>query len=168
MIRIIKEWWLIRQLYAECQNHEKGLAEEVLIHNSRFVIARDAMIAQVAKNSIRRFSWILRWRRKINQEKLNKRIREYQSIMDTCLRDDYVCVDTNELKDDSGVIINANRPFIRTTDLGDSFMSFSSLTIALGKQLSTIGIIVAWFISLALTGLGTYLAFLNELFFSLI
>lgn len=126
MKRLIRKWWLLRELRKDCNGHVMTLDVGALQCNAKYVVAREALVLHVAKKSLTRFSWILWWRKKEDSVKLKKRINDYNSIFDSCIREDLVIIEKEGvLKDQkTGEILNpAGRPFFRTTDLGDDYIS---------------------------------------------
>lgn len=126
-MRIFRKWWLLRMLRRETKKHGMTLSVLELQFNKKHSVAREAMTIQLAHESVKRLSWLLVWRKKDNENKLKERLIEYNSIFDECGREELVYVEKeNTLRnpDTPYEILNPpDRPFFRTTDLGDKYIS---------------------------------------------
>lgn len=118
MIRFIKKWWLLRKLYRDTLGHDILQPDDFLLQGSRNAVARDEFVKWIAKESVHRYRWIL-WRRFWNNsEKLRRRIREYNSILESLDSDGRI--QKLKAKGDS-------RVFIQTTPQGDDSLGLISL-----------------------------------------
>ena len=96
MILLIKKWWFLRQVNKHIRLHTLKEPLESIAKGQRVLLNREFLIVGtdgypgIARNSLRRFSWILWWRRKANPERLKKKIAEYNDIFEACLRDHYL------------------------------------------------------------------------------
>jgi len=133
MIRLIKKWWILRHLKKDCIGHTIQQIPQFALNNQIFV-SKDAVIEGLAKNSVRRFSWIPYWRAKDNPKKLSKRIQEYASIIAFCIGTDKFI--KQKIRSDGMVVI-------RTTSLGDDFTMSTLLETILSKYKLLWGIIVS-------------------------
>lgn len=124
MRRLIRKWWLLRELRKDCKGHNILLSVEALLHNIKHSVSRPDLLSYIGKKSIERFSWILLWRKKENQLKLKKRIDEYNSIYDESINEGLIHVEAPNTLQENGQILNPpQRPFFRTTDRGDKYIS---------------------------------------------
>lgn len=95
MWRLIKKWWLLKQLDKAIALHtEKStLADlsaggKVLLTQSFFIHGNDKYKG-IARKSAERFSWILRWR-KHDEYRLKKKIRQCNALFESCVKDGYI------------------------------------------------------------------------------
>jgi len=139
MWRIIKKWWLLQQLDKAIALHsEKESIErlssggKVLLTRSFFVVGTDDYVG-IARKSAERFSWIL-WQRKNNPERLKKRIREYNTLFESCVKDGYIYMQPTE----GGV------PMPTPTNTADDVHGWFGLIQLLGNKFTVVwGIITA-------------------------
>lgn len=110
MIRSIKTWWIVRSLYKECEKHSVNQSLEFLLGNNKVVVERGAFVSLLADKSIKRFSWLGFLKKYNNSNKLSKRAHEYNSLIDSAIKADYI------VTEDHG-----GRIFFRTTSTGDDF-----------------------------------------------
>ena len=155
MWRPIRKWWLLKELRNESRRHGvEKLSLKELYFNNRHTISRPDFIDQTVGKSIERLSWVLRWRKKGNENKSKKRAQEYNSIFDELIRQHFIHVEPeNEVKFGDIILNPKERPFVRTTDLGDEFISmfwwkividnFYSRTIITGVVIGAVGLYLA-------------------------
>jgi len=103
MWKFIKKWWLLENLRKEISRHtrhcsieELSMGETVLLAQSFFIADKREDHLGLAYKSIRRFSWILWWRKKDNLEKLKRRIQEYNDIFQKCIEGGYIRMQQTE------------------------------------------------------------------------
>lgn len=110
MIRLIKKWKLLRNLYKICQQKGmEGTTESVLEHRTMF--RKTAFVKILALQSLSRFG-----RKTASTNDLNKKIYEYNSIIEECFGEGYIQMDKEH--DD----------FIFTTPKADAFMGWFPLS----------------------------------------
>ncbi|MFH1161858.1 MAG: hypothetical protein V1696_01090 [Candidatus Jorgensenbacteria bacterium] len=96
MWRFIKKWWVLQHLRKEIAFHTGQQPIEKLSSGGKILPTQDFFIKGtdaypgLAKKSVKRFSWILWWRKKENMEKLKKRIHEYNEIFEVCVKESYI------------------------------------------------------------------------------
>ncbi len=96
MWRFIKKWWILENLREKIAFHTVQQPIEKLSYGGKVLLTQDFFIKGtdqhlgIASKSVRRFSWILWWRKKENTEKLKKRIQEYNEIFEICVKEGYI------------------------------------------------------------------------------
>lgn len=92
----IRKWWFLKQLRKAISHHtsfaslddiSRGAA--VLLTESFFIVGKQNYPG-IAEKSIKRFSCILWWRKRINEKRLKKRIHEYYDMYNALLEDRYI------------------------------------------------------------------------------
>jgi hypothetical protein len=92
----IRKWWFLQQLRKKINLHtSKASLKDISLGSSvlltvPFFITGTTEYPGLAFKSVRRFSSILRWRKKADENKLKKRIHEYNSMLNSLLADDYI------------------------------------------------------------------------------
>jgi hypothetical protein len=96
MWRTIEKWWLLEHLRKAIAFHTKQQPVGRLSGGGKILLTQDFFITGtdtypgLAKKSLKRFSWILWWRKKENTEKLKGRIHEYNQIFEICEKEGYI------------------------------------------------------------------------------
>lgn len=110
MIRFIKKWWFLENLRKEINRHSSiqsienlSMMRHVLL-SPYFFISNDPRQKHpkypgLAYKAVRRFRWILPWRFRYNENKLKKRIQEYNDIFTICVKEGYIEMTETEEKD---------------------------------------------------------------------
>lgn len=98
MILFIKKWWLLENLRKEIDRHtRKQTLEEVSLGSSvllspQFFISGRKDLPQYP-GLAEKFLW---WRKKYSEEKLKRRIKEYNDIFKVCVKDDYIIMEKTQ------------------------------------------------------------------------
>ncbi len=106
MWKFIRKWWLLQQLDKEITRHSIKAPAKQLSSGREVLLSQGFFIAGspihpkypgIAQKSVRRFSSILRWRRKDSADKLKKRIHEYNNIFKSCVKEGYITMEPTEV-----------------------------------------------------------------------
>lgn len=141
MIRPIQKWWFLGKVRTECRKHAQKESVEFLISGGHGEVSRPAIIKQLSK--VLFFSTI------------KDKIDLYGSLADICIRENLIVARVPDEKERAENQLSGGA-FIRTTDLGDSYIEMFWWNVLVDNAISrTIicGIIIAAFTA----GIGIYL-----------
>jgi hypothetical protein len=125
MIRALRKWFALRELYNESKEWGlRKLSADEMALGGRHFIAVEAIIKQIIRKEIHKFSWWLFLTRK-NKDKREKELSlYYSSLYSEAKREDLIkSAQSNSLIENGRILNPPERPFICTTDLGDKYIS---------------------------------------------
>jgi hypothetical protein len=119
MILFIKKWWFLEKLDKEISRHTHFQSIEALSKGEHVSLTPYFFISNnpskhlpeypgLAYRSIHRFSNIFWWRKKVNEDKLKKRIEEYNNLLKVCTEEGYVKTESTEKNGEKMIILSTS------------------------------------------------------------
>lgn len=150
----IKMWWFLKEFGKQIKLHTRLSLESgredivwkgVVISLTRgFLIKGNDEWPGLAECSLKRFSFILRWRKKINQNKINKKILEYGDIFDSCVKEKYISISKGIYEGD-GDKTNIDLPI--KGELYDESRGLAGLIQIVAKKFPLTWVFIGWIIT---------------------
>ncbi|MGC9610831.1 MAG: hypothetical protein ABSE68_01260 [Minisyncoccia bacterium] len=142
MIRTYKKWWLLRFLSWDCSRHVADQNTQDIKNGLQLGVDKAAFLDTLSK--------LVPSNQKLTSRELNVKLAEYHSIISSCIHDGYIDLipTPNKL---SGFAI-------RVSYLGDDFTSWGGLINLLWQKMKGVGALIAWFTTIAITIITTYIA----------
>jgi hypothetical protein len=133
MIRTCKKWWLLRNLSNDCLGHITIQNTEEIKKGMWLGVDRTAYLDTLSK---------LPSNKKLNSEKLNIKLQEYNSIIESLIKDGYILLSpTDKL---SGRCLSVSY-------LGDDMLSYTGLINLLWQKCLGVWGLIAWIITIILS-----------------
>ncbi len=167
-MRFIKKWWFLESLRKEINRHSSfqsiedlSMMRQVLL-SPYFFISNDPRKKNptypgLAYKSVRRFRWVLPWRFFYNQNKLKKRIQEYNDILNICVKEGYIEMTETEEKDGTKM----KMPSV-ATPMADKISGFLGLMQGILERYNSVWTII--FIPIITFLAGVFLNYLIKIF----